>query len=112
MQLSPPHLSLPAAPPSLALLLRSPWLQEEGAPSSEAPLVFICCVLPPSVSSPSPSSGEAKRCVSISAEKRRRARADGGLESLSGNETSEHDSRFLGHMTHRGAGLTVSRTEV
>ncbi len=61
------------------------------APSRDEPLVLMgvwrVCV------SPSPSSGEAKRCVSISAEKRRRA--PGGLESDSVKDDSEHDKRFL-----------------
>lgn len=104
----------PPPPPSLMVVLRSPWLQEEGAaaavtpmaPSSDAPLVFICCCcLLGTCSSPSTSSGEAKRCVSISAEKRRRARAEGGLASLSGRkDDSEHDKRFLVHMTQETGG--------
>lgn len=61
------------------------------APSSDVPLTLIAgwrvCTSPP------PSSGEAKRCVSISAEKRRRA--PGGLESDSVKDDSEHDKRFL-----------------
>ncbi|KAG7279725.1 hypothetical protein CRUP_011657 [Coryphaenoides rupestris] len=96
--------------PSAGLRTLSPWLQEEAAaaatpmaPSSDAPLVFICCCcLLGTCSSPSTSSGEAKRCVSIRAEKRRRARAEGGLASLSGRkDDSEYDKRFLGHMTRQ-----------
>lgn len=61
------------------------------APSSDKPLVLMGVLRVRT--SPSPSSGEAKRCVSISAEKRRRA--PGGLESDSMKDNSEHDRRFL-----------------
>lgn len=64
------------------------------APSREAPLVFTEGCLLGIGSSESTSRGEAKRCVSMRAEKRLRA-PDGGLESLSIKEVSEQDKRFL-----------------
>lgn len=66
------------------------------APSRDVPLVFMVAwrVTTEEDISPSASSGEAKRCVSMSAEKRRRT-PDGGLESLSVKEDSEQDRRFL-----------------
>lgn len=65
------------------------------APSREVPLVFmVAWRVMGAGDSPSASSGEAKRCVSMSAEKRRRT-PDGGLESLSVKEDSEQDRRFL-----------------
>lgn len=92
------HPFLPAAVSVLLSLrngLRSPW---EGmapiAPSREAPLAFIGGCLVGTCSSESTSRGEARRCVSMRAEKRLRA-PDGGLESLSVKEDSEQDKRFL-----------------
>lgn len=89
---------LPAAVSPLLSLrngLRSPW---EGivpiAPSREAPLAFTGGCLVCTCSSVSTSRGEARRCVSMRAEKRLRA-PDGGLESLSVKEDSEQDKRFL-----------------
>lgn len=66
------------------------------APSRDVPLIFTAgvCVVVVEWPSPSASSGEAKRCVSIRAEKRRRT-PDGGLESLSVKEDSEQERRFL-----------------
>lgn len=64
------------------------------APSREVPLVFTGGCLLDKGSSESTSRGEAKRCVSMRAEKRLRA-PDGGLESLSVKEDSEQDKRFL-----------------
>ena len=64
------------------------------APSREVPLVFTGGCLLGADSSESSSRGEAKRYVSIKAEKRLRA-PDGGLESLSVKEDSDQDKRFL-----------------
>ncbi len=83
----------PPGCPTNAAELDSTSPEQTGtlAPSSDMPLVlkgvWRVCV------SPSPSSGEAKRCVSISAEKR--LRAPGELESDSAKDDSEHDKRFL-----------------
>lgn len=62
--------------------------------SREAPLVFTGGCLTDIDSSESSSRGDAKRYVSIRAEKRLRA-PDGGLESLSVKNDSEQDKRFL-----------------
>lgn len=64
------------------------------APSSDVPLTFTGACLLDACSSESTSRGEAKRCVSMRAEKRLRV-PDGGLESLSVKEDSEQDKRFL-----------------
>lgn len=64
------------------------------APSREVPLAFTGGCLLGTGTSESTSSGEARRCVSMRAEKRLRA-PDGGLESLSVKEDSEQDKRFL-----------------
>ena len=65
------------------------------APSSDVPLVFIAVWrVTGEENSASASSGEANRCVSMSAEKRRRT-PDGGLDSLSVKEDSEQERRFL-----------------
>lgn len=99
---SPPTLT-PGA--SFTAVLCSPALGDEGVvvPSTEDPLLLapLCC----SCVSTSPSRGKARRCVSISAEKRRLA-PRGGLESPSMYRDSEHESRFL----HRGITWHVEST--
>lgn len=79
------------------------------APSSEAPLAFTGACLLDTGSSESTSRGEAKRCVSIRAEKRLRV-PDGGLESLSVKEDSEQDKRFL--KKKQGSCMLVQRFSV
>lgn len=64
------------------------------APSREVPLAFTAGCLLDTSSSESISRGEAKRCVSMRAEKRLRV-PEGGLESLSVKEDSEQEKRFL-----------------
>lgn len=68
--------------------------------SREAPLVFTGGCFPVTDSSESSSSGEAKRYVSMRAEKRLRA-PDGGLDSNSVKNDSEQDKRFLEKKSHR-----------
>lgn len=70
------------------LSLRYVLSSQVVAPSSDAPLAFA------GADPESTSRGEAKRCVSMRAEKRLRV-PEGGLESLSVKEDSEQERRFL-----------------
>lgn len=78
------------------------------APSREVPLAFTGGCLVGTGSSESTSRGEARRCVSMRAEKRLRV-PEGGLESLSVKEVSEQDKRFLKKQGSRTLVLIYSR---